>query len=194
MSASVRALAVLVSFAAASLSAAEPERSDVRVPPAPRQLADFELLDQDGQPFRFGQHQAAALVFFGFTHCPDVCPATLHKLRLVTDALRAPGGSAPAVIMISVDDGRDTPAALKSYLGAVSKDFIGLTGDPRSVRAIAADFSAVFFKGLSADSSGNYLVEHTSQVYLVDARGRLRATFFDASVERMTQVIRSLDR
>ncbi len=99
----------------------------------------------------------------------------------------------PAVIMISVDGDRDTPAALKAYLAPLSKDFIGLTGDPRTVRGIAANFSAVFFKGLPADNSGNYLVEHTSQVYLVDAQGRLHATFFDASVERMSRTVRSLD-
>jgi protein SCO1/2 len=99
----------------------------------------------------------------------------------------------PAVIMISVDGDRDTPAALKAYLAPLSKDFIGLTGDPRTVRALAGNFSAVFFKGLPADNSGRYLVEHTSQVYLVDAQGRLHATFFDASVERMSQTVRSLD-
>jgi protein SCO1/2 len=188
------ALAILNSLSAASPGVAQSEQGAVRVAPTPLQLAYFELLDQDGHPFRFSQRKgAAALVFFGFTHCPDVCPTTLHKLKLLTDALRQAGGSAPAVIMISVDGDRDTPAALKAYLALLSKDFIGLTGDARQVRAIAADFSAVFFKGLPADSSGNYRVEHTSQVYLVDARGRLRATFFDATVEQMSRTVRSLD-
>ncbi len=89
--------------------------------------------------------------------------------------------------MISVDGDRDTPAVMKAYLAPLSPDFIGLTGDTRSVRKIAANFSAVFFKGLPADNSGQYLVDHTSQVYLVDTQGRLRATFFDASVEQMLQ-------
>jgi cytochrome oxidase Cu insertion factor (SCO1/SenC/PrrC family) len=182
--------AILVSSSVVAPGVAASERGEVRLAPAPVQLADFELTDQDGRAFRFSQRKHGdAVVFFGFTHCPDVCPTTLHKLKLLTDALGKEGSSAPAVIMISVDGDRDTPAALKGYLAT---DFIGLTGDPRKVRAIAAEFSAVFFKGLPADDSANYLVEHTSQVYLVDAGGRLRATFFDASVERMSTTIRSL--
>jgi protein SCO1 len=194
MSVGASAAAALISFSTASPGEVQSEQGEVRVAPTPVQLADFELLDQDGHPFRFSQRKGGnALIFFGFTHCPDICPATLYKLKLLTDKLRQDGGSVPAVIMISVDGDRDTPAALKAYLAPLSKDFIGLTGDPRTVRGIAANFSAVFFKGLPADNSGNYLVEHTSQVYLVDAQGRLHATFFDASVERMSQTVRSLD-
>jgi protein SCO1/2 len=187
------ALAALIALSAA-VATAQSKGGDVELAPTPLQLADFELLDQNGHPFRFSQRKGGnALVFFGFTNCPDICPATLYKLKLLTQALRQDGGSAPAVIMISVDGDRDTPAALKAYLAPLAKDFIGLTGDPRAVRAIAANFSAVFFKGLPVDESGRYLVEHTSQVYLVDARGRLQATFFDASVERMSQTVRSVD-
>jgi len=186
-------LAVLISLSA-SPGAAQAGQDDVELAPTPLQLADFKLLDQDGHPFQFSQRKGgSALIYFGFTQCPDICPATLYKLKLLTDALRQDGGPAPVVIMISVDGDRDTPAALKTYLAPLSKNFIGLTGDPRTVRAIAGNFSAVFFKGLPADNSGRYLVEHTSQIYLVDARGRLHATFFDASVERMSRTVRSLD-
>jgi protein SCO1/2 len=94
--------------------------------------------------------------------------------------------------MISVDGERDAPAAMKAYLDALSADFIGLTGEPRTVRQIAEGFSAVFFKGLPAGQSGHYVVDHTSQVYLADAEGRLRATFFDASVEQMARTIEEL--
>ena len=160
----------------------------------PLEIADFELSDQHGQPFRFSERKARnALIYFGFTHCPDICPVTLHKLKLLTESIRQAGGSMPGIIMISVDGDRDTPAAVKAYLEPISKDFIGLTGDVHAVRAIARNFSAVFFKGLPSDGSGRYLVEHTSQVYLVDAQGRLHATFFDASVERMSQTVRALD-
>ena len=87
--------------------------------------------------------------------------------------------------MISVDGDRDSPAAMKAYLAQVSPRFMGLTGDPRTVRGIAAQFSAVFFKGLPAKPGGPYLVEHTSQIYLIDRHGRLRVTFFDASIDAM---------
>lgn len=165
----------------------------VRIAQTPRQLDDFQLTDQTGEAFRFTRlHGEAALVFFGFTHCPSICPATVFKLKVLTESLRDGGGRVPTVVMISVDGDRDTPAVMKGYLVPLSEKFIGLTGDPMVVRKIAAGFSAVFFKGLPGDNSDNYLVEHTSQVYLIDAQGRLRATFFDASVEEMSQTTRAI--
>ena len=89
--------------------------------------------------------------------------------------------------MVSVDGDRDKPEDMKRYLNSVSPGFIGLTGDPRRVRGIAGEFSAVFFKGMSRDSSGRYLVEHTSQVYLLDRKGQLRSTFFNATVDEMIE-------
>ena len=69
---------------------------------------------------------------------------------------------------------------MQKYLEPFMPGFIGLTGDPRAVRDIAAQFRAVFFKGMPTDSVGGYNVEHTSQIYLVDKAGRLRATFYNA--------------
>lgn len=193
MSACAPVLAVLISLSPAWSGDAQSEHA-VLLAPTPLEVADFKLLDQHGHHFRFRQRNGRhALIYFGFTHCPDICPATLHKLKLLTSALRQHGGTMPDVILISIDGDRDTPAAVKAYLALISKDFIGLTGDVRTVRAIARNFSAVFFKGLPADMSGHYLVDHTSQVYLVDAQSRLRATFFDASVEQMSRTVRSLD-
>jgi len=158
-----------------------------------REIGDFELTDQNGQPFHFRQLQGkTVLVFFGFTQCPDVCPLTLHKLKLLTASLERAQSPAPTVVMISVDGERDTPAAMKAYLEPFSDRFIGLTGDPLAIRKIAARFLAVFFKGLPAGESAGYLVEHTSQTYLVDSDGRLHATFADAAVEQMSEAIKPL--
>jgi len=158
----------------------------------PSEIGDFELIDQGGNAFSLAElRRRPALVFFGFTHCVDVCPLTLQQLWLVT---AAPGASLPglAVVMISVDGDRDTPARMKSFLAAWSPNFIGLTGDPRLVRRLAARFRAVFFRGLPDDPAGSYEVQHTSQVYLVDAGGRLRATFFDAPPEMIARSTRLL--
>lgn len=156
-------------------------------------LDDFQLTDQTGEAFRFSRLRGrTSLVFFGFTHCPSICPSTMFKLKVLSESLSEGGGPVPAVVMISVDGDRDTPAVMKAYLEPLSDRFIGLTGDPKAVRRIAAEFSSVFFKGLPADDSGNYLVEHSSQVYLIDDQGRLRATFFDASVEEMSQAARAI--
>jgi protein SCO1/2 len=180
------------SILACGFALANPE-GRVRIADKPLPLDDFELTDQAGQAFRLSRLRGrSALVFFGFTHCPGICPTALFKLKLLTESLRDGGGPEPAVVMISVDGDRDTPAVLKAYLEPLSEQFIGLTGDPKLVRKIAANFSAVFFKGLPADNSGNYLVDHTYQVYLIDDQGRLRATFFDASVEEMSQATRAI--
>ncbi len=158
----------------------------------PKAITDFELTNQDGQPFRLSQLRGSpVLVFFGFSHCPDVCPLTLGQLQAVVSS-RDSAVNQARVVMISVDGDRDTPAALKRYLASVSPDFIGLTGPPRRVRDIAAQFSAVFFKGTPADADGNYQVEHTAQVYLLDKQGRLHSTFFNAPADVIAAATRQV--
>jgi protein SCO1/2 len=189
------AISVLLAFACVNAAADTPPADRVQIAADPAALADFTLTDQDGRDFAFRSLRGRdALVFFGFTHCPTACPAAMFKLRLLTEAMREAGEEVPAVVLISVDGERDTPAAMKAYLAGYPGEFIGLTGDPKAVRKIAAEFKAVFFKGLPADESGDYLVEHTSQVYLVDGQGRLRATFFNSPVEVMARATRSLNK
>jgi protein SCO1/2 len=125
-------------------------------------------------------------VFFGFTHCPNVCPTALGRLKLLHEA-RGGALKGARIVMVSVDGERDTPARLGSYLSPLSKDFVGLTGDPRAVGRIAAQFAAVFFKE-PAGKDGDYNVMHSTQVFAVDKAGRLRATFADASIEDMATV------
>ena len=156
-----------------------------------RAVSDFTLTDQEGTPQKFSSLRGrTALVFFGFSNCPNVCPPTLQKLRQVQRALQKSG--ALSTVFVSVDGERDTPAVMKAYLEPFQPGFIGLTGDPRDVRAIAAQFSAVFFKGPAIDAKGGYNVEHTSQVYLVDRDGRIRAVFFNAPAEEMTAAARKV--
>ncbi len=183
------ALALAASLLPATVSPATADatgRVVEAIPPKP--ITDFELTDQNGRPFRLSQLQGRpVLVFFGFTNCPLACPTAMAQLLAVA------GGPDPAarearVVMISTDGERDTPAVMKQYLSRLSPDFIGLTGPPKEVGKIAAQFSAVFFRGRAADQSGNYLVEHTTQIYLLDRAGRLRATFFDAPVDTLMRV------
>ncbi len=179
------AAALASSTGAASLPALE----RVTVLAEPKAIADFTLTDQDGRPRTLASLRGAPLlIFFGFTHCPDVCPAALSKLKLLQESN---GGALKGarVVMISVDGERDTPAVMKKYLEPLSRDFIGLTGQPRTVADIAARFSAVAFKE-QPDRSGNYSYYHSSLVYLLDREGRLRASFFDASIENMATVTR----
>jgi protein SCO1/2 len=130
------------------------------------------------------------LVFFGFTHCPSICPTTLARLRSL-HAARDGALKQARIMLISVDGDRDTPERLKTYLAALSPDFIGLTGDSRAISKIAARFAAVFFKEPAA-KDGSYNVMHSTQVFALDRAGRLRATFADASVEDMATITQLL--
>ena len=169
-----------------------PALDRVKLADPPKQLADFELTDQNGKHLKLSDlHGEPVLVFFGFAHCPDVCPSTLRVLKSA-HAAKDRALRRVRIVMISVDGERDTPAAMKAFLARISKDFIGLTGDPKVVLGIARQFQAIFFKGPPTNAAGDYLMQHTSQVYLIDRAGRLRATFFDAPADTMVKVTRAV--
>lgn len=183
---------MLLALVPLTSNAADLERVQRASPPRP--IADFELTDQFGKPRKLSSFQGAPLlVFFGFANCPDVCPTALHQLQLLMNS-KDKDLQRTNVAMISVDGARDTPAVMKSYLEPLSKKFIGLTGPPQQVRGIAAQFQAVFFKGAPTDKSAGYRIDHTSQVYLLDASGKLRATFFNAPVATMHTVTAEISR
>lgn len=183
------ALLALLAGAVASAAPPAPERTLLANPP--RAIADFQLTDQNGKTVKFADFRGApVLVFFGFTHCSTACPAVLPQLRQLERQHRAELGKT-RIVIISVDGERDTPAAMKTWLQPQSPNFIGLTGPPARVQNIAASFSAVFYK-VQGQQPGEYTVDHTSQTFLVDAQGRLRATFFNPPPATMAQVIRSV--
>jgi len=180
-------LVLAASMAAAGERATLPALAGVVVNPAPAAIPDFTLTDQSGKARAFSSLRGSpALVFFGFTHCASVCPATLGRLKMLHEA---EGGALKGarVVFISVDGDRDTPARLQSYLAPLSADFVGLTGDPKATAKIAAQFAAVFFKEPAA-KDGSYNVMHSTQVYAVDKAGELRATFNDASIGDMAKI------
>jgi protein SCO1 len=164
-----------------------PALDRVYVNPSPAPIADFTLTDHRGKPRPFSSLRGVpVLVFFGFTHCPNVCPDALSRLKALHE-WRDGALKSARVVLISVDGERDTPATLKAYLAPLSPDFVGLTGDPKETAKIAAGFSAVFFKE-PPGKDGGYNVMHSSQVFVVDKAGRLRASFVNASIEDMATV------
>jgi protein SCO1/2 len=176
-----------VAWAEAPQPAALPALERVYLNSAPAPVADFTLTDQTGKARSFSSLRGEpVLVFFGFTHCANVCPTTMARLKSL-HAARGGKLRAARIVLISVDGERDTPAALKAYLEPLSRDFIGLTGDPKETARIAAGFAAVFFKE-PAGKDGSYNVMHSTQIFAVDKAGRLRATFADASIEDMATV------
>jgi len=176
-------IALLASAAAAATPA--PERTLLAEPP--RAITDFQLTDQSGKAVKLADFRGApVLMFFGFTHCSTACPAALHQLRQLERQHGAELGKT-RIVIVSVDGERDTPAAMKTWLQPLSAKFIGLTGTPARVQNIAAQFSAAFYK-LPGASAGEYSMEHNSQIFLLDAQGRLRATFFNAPLATMAKV------
>jgi protein SCO1/2 len=185
-SAAAAAILALVLECAAQ-AATLPALPRVYVNPEPAVIADFTLTDQHGRPRSFSSLRGdPTLVFFGFTHCPQVCPDALARLKALREA-RDGALRQARVVLISVDGERDTPARLRGFLGPLSQDFIGLTGDPKATGKIAAQFSAVFFKE-PPGKDGSYNVMHSSQIFALDRRGRLRASFVNASLEDMATI------
>lgn len=184
------AVGLVAVLAGAAAAAAAPERTMLAEPP--RALADFQLTDQSGKTVKLVDFRGApVLVFFGFTHCSTACPAALAQLRQLEREHRAQLGKT-RIVIISVDGERDNPQAMKTWLEPLSPGFIGLTGAPATVHNIAAGFSAAFYKETAGQKAGDYTVEHSSQVFLVDAKGRLRATFFNAPLGTMAEVTRKV--
>jgi len=114
------------------------------------------------------------LVFFGYTHCPDYCPTTLFDISAVFKEL-GPGNKI-AAILVTVDPERDTPEVLKNYLSNFDPRIMGLTGDPLKLEAIARAFR-VYAKKVPGENPGDYVVEHTGAVYLMDKRGKFARVF-----------------
>src|SRR5438132_769217 len=141
----------------------------------------FKLTDQNGKVITEQDLKGHPfLVFFGFTHCPDVCPTTLFE---VSEILRALGPDADRVraLFITVDPERDTPGVIKDYLSSFDPHLAGLTGDPGAVTAVAKAYR-VYFKKVPLDQGG-YTMDHTAIVYLMDKEGRFVAPF---SLKRTT--------
>jgi protein SCO1 len=135
----------------------------------------FRLIDQAGQPFSDQDLKGKSfLVFFGFTHCPEVCPTTLFE---ISEIMRMLGSEADrtAALFITVDPERDTPAALKDYLSSFDPHLRGLTGDPGAVNAAIKAYR-VYAKKIPL-KDGDYTMDHTAIVYLMDKDGHFVAPF-----------------
>ena len=152
---------------------------------------DFTLINQDNQPFHLDQLRGRPVVlFFGYTSCPDMCPMTMSRIAA---ALKLVGGGARGVttLFVSVDPQRDTPAALKEYVGSFSVPVTGLTGTPEDVARVAAQYHASY--QVVPTGTPNYLVNHTSAIFLIDQQGRLRQFFrFDEKPETLASALRTL--
>ena len=140
----------------------------------PRQLAVPELIRHDGEAFTNEDLKGQwTLVFFGYTHCPDICPITMNVLAAAKQKATA---DFPQVMLISVDPQRDSIELLADYVHYFDPEFIGVTGDENMIQALTLQTSVVYMKVPGA--SGNekdYLVDHSSSILLINPEGQLAA-------------------
>jgi len=145
-------------------------------PPAP--VPDFELMADNGQPFRLSESGGdITLVFFGYTFCPDVCPLTMVDVRQALAELEPSQRERVRVVFISADPERDTPEVLSKYLAAFSPDFIGLTDDMEKIQAVMKPFGAFAEKEEVENSAAGYLVSHTARLYLLNTNHEIMLTY-----------------
>ena len=141
--------------------------------PEVRPAPALELIDQDGNPFSLASLRGQpVMVFFGYTHCPDVCPATVG---IVNQALITTG-EGPRAVFVSIDPERDDAAAMHQYLQYLPKAYVGLSGSADDIRR-NADAWGVRYARIETDSANGYAMAHTADIFLVDGQGMLRAHF-----------------
>lgn len=160
----ISALLAVILFLSMSMAVSHAKESGVG--------GDFELIAHTGETFRLSDIQGkVGLIFFGFTHCPDVCPNTLVDIQRLLATLKE-DSSHLQVLFISVDPKRDTPEILDTYVSYFNKNIIGLTGTQEQVNQVLDQYhGTVSFKG-DTDST-TYSVEHVANMYLIDKQGEV---------------------
>ncbi|WP_427312430.1 SCO family protein [Cupriavidus sp. H39] len=135
---------------------------------------DFALTDHTGKVRTLADYKGKAVVmFFGYTHCPDVCPTTMAELKAVMEKL-GPDADRVQVLFVTVDPERDTQALLAQYVPAFDPRFVGLRpADEAALQKLAKDFK-VFYAKVPGSSPNNYTVDHSAGSYVFDAQGKLR--------------------
>lgn len=182
----------LVIIAAIALPRLQPYTFHGTVLQSPYPAPDFELLASHGQTVSLKDFEGnLVLLYFGYSFCPDVCPATLSELSQVMDML---GRQADEIqtIMISVDPERDTPEMMAEYTSHFHPSFMGVTGTPEQIAEIATLYG-IFYEAHEGTAATGYLVDHTATVMVIDQTGHLKLVFpFGEPAENMAEDLEHL--
>jgi protein SCO1/2 len=164
---------------AACSKPAPPQLSQGTLLPSAKPVADFQLTDHRGQPFTLENlRDNWTFAFFGYTHCPDVCPTSMAMLAQVQRKLEQQDGldKLPQVVFVSVDPERDTTALLSQFVPYFHPGFIGASGDQQNTLSLTRQLGILY--GKTGDSAAdNYLVDHGAAIILLDPDGAFRAVF-----------------
>ncbi|HKM70147.1 MAG TPA: SCO family protein [Stellaceae bacterium] len=135
----------------------------------------FQLVDQNGKTVTNADLKGKwSLVYFGYTHCPDACPTALNDISIALDEL-GPKRDAVRPVFITVDPERDTPEVLKSYVTAFDAPILALTGTPEEIAQAAKGYRVYYAK--HPETGGDYSMDHSSVIYVMDPEGRFTASF-----------------
>ena len=173
------------------MSLAETRANGLFLFDTPRDPGAFLLTDHHGMPFtRNALTNRWTLIFFGFTHCPDICPTTLAELAELKAQLVDTEANDLQVVMLTVDPARDTPARLADYVPYFHPDFLGVTGEFADILSVAQRLNAPFRK--VSEPNGGYQMEHSANVMLMNPRGDYHG-FFRAPLDipKMRVTLRS---
>jgi protein SCO1/2 len=154
---------------------------------------DFTLTDQKGQPFRLSaQRGHAVALFFGYGHCPDICPTTLAALARAKAALGARAGDVE-IVFVTVDPERDTPQSLGRYVEIFDRNIVALTGTGAQLEPVYKAYFVYHQKQKPDGSANGYAVSHSAAIYMIDRSGRLRTTAsWDDDYKALTRSLEDL--
>jgi protein SCO1/2 len=152
---------------------------------------DFTLTDHSGKVRTLADFRGKVVVmFFGYTHCPDVCPTTMAELKAVKEQL-GEDGKRMQVLFVTVDPERDTPQLLANYVPAFDPSFLGLYGDAAATAKVAKDFR-VFYQKVPGKTPDGYTMDHTAGSYVFDPQGRLRLFVREGNPANLVADIKTL--
>lgn len=148
--------------------------------PEPRPLKPFTLINHHKKNIGLDLFKEKwTFLFFGYTHCPDVCPVVLAYLAEVFTQLKETGGTAAVqALFVSVDPQRDTPELLSSYVPYFNPDFLGATGSRGQILSFTRQMGAHYMISPEEDEQGNYLINHSAAIFLIDPHAQLTALFY----------------
>jgi protein SCO1/2 len=159
----------------------------------PTAALDFTMTDQNGQPFQLSaQRGKLVALFFGFTHCPDICPTTLADMKAIRQQL---GGDAEKfqVVFVSIDPERDTPELVNRYVTAFDPSFVGLSGPQTTLDPLYQAYGVTAIKREIPNSALGYTMDHSTYVYIIDPAGRYRMVFpYDMPIDDIVSDLRYL--
>lgn len=170
--------------------------------PKQKTMVDFELLDQNKLEFSLDRLKNKwSMLFFGYTHCPDICPITMNTLRGVRNKLKVEQEAISEntnYIFVSVDGERDTTDILKSYIEFFGQSFVGLAGNKAQVDSLASQLGVPYTIDDHEPGNSEYFVSHSGSIFLISPDGNLASIFHaphsvDGITERFKKILRFFD-